>query len=74
MVKHTQTIHRQKPTNCLSVFNHFVELTLKGLTEIYAETQSNIYDGAESVNYFRKQPHLRCFTGFGINSCINQEE
>ena len=26
MVKHTQ-----KPTNCLSVFDHFVVLTLKGL-------------------------------------------
>ena len=24
MVKHTETIRRQKPTNCLSVFDHFV--------------------------------------------------
>ena len=31
MVKHTQTIRRQQPTNCLSVFDHFVKLTLKGL-------------------------------------------
>ena len=31
MVKHTQTIHRQQPTNCLSVFDHFVGLALKGL-------------------------------------------
>ena len=31
MVKHTQTIRRQKPTNCLSVFGHFVGLALKGL-------------------------------------------
>ena len=30
MVKHTQTIHRL-PTKCLSVFDHFVELSLKGL-------------------------------------------
>ena len=29
MVKHTQTIHRQKPTNCLSVFDHFEGLALK---------------------------------------------
>ena len=29
--KHTQTIRRQKPTNCLSVFDHFVGLALKGL-------------------------------------------
>ena len=31
MVKHTQTIRRQKLTNCLSVFDHFVGLALKGL-------------------------------------------
>ena len=33
MVKHTQTIQRQQPTNCLSVFDHFVWLALKGLIE-----------------------------------------
>ena len=33
MVKHTQTIHRQQPMSCLSVFNQFVGLTLKGLSE-----------------------------------------
>ena len=32
MVKHTQTIRRQEPTNCLNVFDHFVGLALKGLT------------------------------------------
>ena len=32
MVKHTQTIGRQQPTNCLSVFDHFVRLMLKRLT------------------------------------------
>ena len=31
MVKHTQTIRRQKPTNCFSVFDHFVRMALKGL-------------------------------------------
>ena len=31
MVKHNQTIRRLLPTNCLSVFGHFVELALKGL-------------------------------------------
>ena len=31
MVKHTQTIHRQQPTNCLSVSVHFVGFALKGL-------------------------------------------
>ena len=31
MAKHTQTIRRLLPTNCLSVFAHFVGLALKGL-------------------------------------------
>ena len=31
MVRHTQTIRRQHLTSCLSVFDHFVELALKGL-------------------------------------------
>ena len=31
MVKHTQTIRLQQPMNCLSVFDHFVGLALKGL-------------------------------------------
>ena len=32
MVKHTQAIRRQQATDCLSVFDHFLELALKGLT------------------------------------------
>ena len=31
MVKHTQTMRQQKPTNCSSVFDHFVGLAHKGL-------------------------------------------
>ena len=31
MVKHTQTIRRQQPMYCLSMFEHFVGLELKGL-------------------------------------------
>ena len=31
MVKPTQTIRWQQPMNCLSVFDHFVGLALKGL-------------------------------------------
>ena len=33
MINHTQTIHWQKPTNCLNVFDHFVGLALKGLND-----------------------------------------
>ena len=32
MDKHTQTIRRLLATNCLSVFDHFVGLVLKGLS------------------------------------------
>ena len=31
MVKHTQAIRRLSPTNCLSVFDHFMGLVLKAL-------------------------------------------
>ena len=31
MVKYTQVIRWQQSMNCLSVFDHFVELALKGL-------------------------------------------
>ena len=37
MVRHTQTVRLQKPTGCLSVFDHFVGLVLKGLT-IFAKS------------------------------------
>ena len=29
MIKHAQTIRRQKPTNCLSVLDHFWSVRLK---------------------------------------------
>ena len=32
MIKQVQTIHRQKLTNCLTVFDHFWELSPKELT------------------------------------------
>ena len=41
MVKHTQTIRRQKPMNFWSVLDHFVRLALKGLKIICVE--ANIY-------------------------------
>ena len=31
MVKHTQAVRQLFPTNCLSVFDHFLGLALKGL-------------------------------------------
>ena len=34
MVKHNQTIRKQQPMNCLSVFDHFVGLVFKRLKEL----------------------------------------
>ena len=36
MVKHTQTIRRLHATNCLSLFDHFAVLALKGLNNQYS--------------------------------------
>ena len=35
MVKHTQTIRQLSPTNCLSMFDLFVGLVVKGLKNVY---------------------------------------
>ena len=45
MVKPTQKFRRQQPTNFLSVFDHFVELELKGLAKNFPEiTKTNLID------------------------------
>ena len=36
MAKQTQAIVGNLPTNCLSVFDHFMGLALKGLNENYS--------------------------------------
>ena len=47
MIKHTQTI-RLLPTNCLSVFGHFVGLSLKGLIADFAcQLNENIAKAAK---------------------------
>ena len=55
MVKQTQTIRRQQPKNCLSVFDHFMGLALKGLI------------GAQGVNFqasFFQQNLLQVFHSY----------
>ena len=42
MVKHTQTIRRQKPTDCLSVFDNSVGFALNGLNSMTAKLQHRI--------------------------------
>ena len=38
MIKHTPSIRLQQPTNCLSVFEHFMGLALKGLNSGFVST------------------------------------
>ena len=42
MVKHTQTIRRQQPTNCSSVFDHFVGLAIKILKTWMPHKQADL--------------------------------
>ena len=49
MAKHTQTIRRLLLTNCLSVFDHFVGLTLKGL-DILCLPPGSISNTATTLN------------------------
>ena len=69
MVKHTQAIQIrwQQPRNCLSVFDHFVGLALKGLSE-YNEIRSfrfNLHSTSKakyivgSVDQEKKNHYLR---------------
>ena len=59
MVKHTQAIRRQKLTHCLSVFDHFVGLALKGLRGLSPQKKS----------IFVKNFNFRnCFYSFVSNS------
>ena len=44
MAKHTETVCQQQPANYLSVFDHFVELMLKGLSYFFNE---NFFSSAE---------------------------
>ena len=48
MVKHTQTIRRLLLTNCLSVFEHFERLALKGLRKL---GQSERQDGLTRLDH-----------------------
>ena len=55
MVKHTQTIRRQ--SNCLSVFDHFVGLALKGLILTEATDHRHL---EKQKQLFADVPQNRC--------------
>ena len=58
MVKHTQTICRQQPTNCLSVFDHFVGLALKGLRKLIEEHDIRVTPRIGKIQEFNVQVML----------------
>ena len=43
MVRHTQTIRRQKPTDCLSVFEQSLGLPTEGLKQVLLACCSNTH-------------------------------
>ena len=63
MVKHTQTICRQKPRNCLSVFDHFVGLVLKGFRESVASFKS--------LTHFLTEVFPKNWLSLGISQLYN---
>ena len=52
MVIHTQTVRRQQPTNCLSLFDNFVKLALKGLRLIQEDTEAKPRTLSGVLSYF----------------------
>ena len=60
MVKHTQTILRLLPTNCLSVFDHFVGLALKGLKKPWRSTANWSISMGNPLNPFLKDVCTLC--------------
>ena len=65
MVKHTQTVRRNKRTNCLSVFDHFAELARKELMKF------SIFENKNSDNITLK---IFSFFSFELNQwcCVLQ--
>ena len=55
MVKHTHTIRWQKPTNCLSVFDDFVGLALKGLKGLQRFFEDLFKEFSEIFKVFTKR-------------------
>ena len=58
MAKHSQTIRQQQPTNCLSVFSHFVGLALKGLTCFSNVLVSIVYGGSHCLKYVLSKEYI----------------
>ena len=64
MVRHTQTIRRLLPTNCSSVFDHFVGVALKGLKKVVDE-------GNNQTNKIQNTFHALLKLFFGYHFLLN---
>ena len=53
MADQTRRIRRQQPTDCLSVFDHFAELALKGLT-VHAKKFSMLHRKKNKIGKYKK--------------------
>ena len=80
MVKHTQTIRQQQPTNCLSMFDHIVGLSLKGLNRKgngiseWVKFLAHVLDLFIAESYCRKKtfnPFFADLLPFRYKSCKN---
>ena len=58
MVKHTQAIRQLLPMNCLSAFDHFKGLPLKGLITPPKSYKKSILEGCIPFYYFKKYLNL----------------
>ena len=65
MVKHTQQFVGNSPTNCLSVFDHFVGLALKGII-----ISQSIADSTFSLDFIVKFENDICEAGDNTISII----
>ena len=75
MVKHTQTIHLLLPTNCLSVFDHFVGLALQGLeTSVFLLFLRSVeWDQRNKVRGIPSILYINEYNAFKNNIQLSQE-
>ena len=71
MVKRTQILCQQKPKNCLSVFDHFVGLALKGLNLIHLDIT---HPRKVRISYFEKTANFNIIVSLRkVFNCLSFE-
>ena len=69
MVRHTQTIRRQKPNNCLVVFDHSVGLALKGLTRSFHRPIQQFHS---KIVIASRESILKCIQSKIMKDCVKE--